>query len=46
MKTEEEIKYKIKFLQESLKNAENQKERMYFNSKIATLIWVLEEENA
>lgn len=43
MKTEEEIKDKIEFLRESLKNAETQKERMYFNSKIATLIWVLEE---
>lgn len=43
MKTEEDIKAKIEMLKESLKNAENQKERMYFNSKIATLVWVLEE---
>lgn len=43
MKTEERIKTKIKMLKESLKNAENQKERMYFNSKIATLVWVLED---
>ena len=43
MKTEEEIKEKIKRLKESLKNAENQRERMYFNSKIATLEWVLED---
>ena len=42
MKTEKNIKAKIEMLKESLKNAENQKERMYFNSKIATLLWVLE----
>ena len=43
MKTEKNIKAKIEMLKEALKNAENQKERMYFNSKIATLEWVLEE---
>jgi hypothetical protein len=43
VKTEEHIKAKIEMLKESLKNAENQKERMYFNSKIATLEWVLED---